>query len=231
MRIIAGEHRGRRLAAPPGQGTRPMLDRVREAMFSTLGEGIEGARALDLFAGTGSLGLEALSRGAEEVLFIERDPKVIKVLGENVRSLHLERRALIKTGDALDPRSWRALGEEPPLVVFLDPPYPFLKDERRSKVFDAIEALRNDYLAPGGRIVFHCPRRQVDAEHFAAGCVAHERVYGNSALWYIEPACDSEGADEADEQAAATTPVDRLVDDFDDEDRIIDLSSVDEDDE
>lgn len=232
MRIIAGQHRGRRLAAPPGQGTRPMLDRVREAMFSTLGDGIVGARALDLFAGTGSLGLEALSRGAEEVLFIERDPRVIKVLNENVRSLKLESQSLIRTGDALDPRMWRALGDEPPLVVFLDPPYPFLKDDRRAKVFAAIEALRNDYLAPGGRIVFHCPRRQVDEEHFAADCVAHERVYGNSALWYIEPAGDADSeADLVDDDAVVMEDDDLFIDDFDDEDRMIDMSFVDEDDE
>ena len=118
-----------------------MLDRVREAMFSTLGDGIVGARVLDLFAGTGSLGLEALSRGAEEALFIERDPRVVKVLSENVKSLNLESKALIRASDALDPRSWKALGDEPPLVVFLDPPYPFLKDDRRPKVFAAIEAL------------------------------------------------------------------------------------------
>jgi 16S rRNA (guanine966-N2)-methyltransferase len=61
MRIIAGEHRGRKIAAPPGQDTRPMLDRVREAMFSTLGERVPGARVLDLYAGSGSLGLEALA--------------------------------------------------------------------------------------------------------------------------------------------------------------------------
>lgn len=209
-----------------------MLDRVREAMFSTLGAGIEGARALDLFAGTGSLGLEALSRGAERVLFIERDARVIKVLNENVKSLHVEDRSWVRTGDALEPRLWRALGEDPPLVVFLDPPYPFLKDDRRAKVFTAIEALRNDYLAPGGRIVFHCPRRQVDLEHFAEGCVAHERVYGNSALWYIEPACDSaNSAADAGGDALEFEDVDRLVDDFDDEDQMIDMDTFDEDDE
>jgi len=67
--------------------------------------------------------VQELLRGAEEVLFIERDPRVIKVLGQNVKTLHEERRALIRTGDALDLRLWRALGDDPPLVVFLDPPY------------------------------------------------------------------------------------------------------------
>lgn len=208
-----------------------MLDRVREAMFSTLGDGIVGARVLDLFAGTGSLGLEALSRGAEEALFIERDPRVVKVLSENVKSLNLESKALIRASDALDPRSWKALGDEPPLVVFLDPPYPFLKDDRRPKVFAAIEALRKDYLAPGGRIVFHCPRRQVDDEHFPDDCVAHERIYGNSALWYIEPAGDAFYEPELSVDSIDYGEDDLLVDDFDDEDQLIDMSWVDEDDE
>ena len=187
-----------------------MLDRVREAMFSTLGSGIEGAYVLDLFAGTGSLGLEALSRGAEQVLFLERDPRVVKLLGENVRSLGEDDHARVRTGDALDARLWKSLAE-PPLVVFLDPPYPFLDDERRKAVFAAIETLRTEVLAPGGRIVFHCPRRKVDAEHFAEGCVAHERVYGNSALWYIEPASDGEDAAEAESSSddAANGDVER----------------------
>jgi len=201
MRIISGEHRGQRLAAPPGQGTRPMLGRVREAMFSTLGSGLEGALVLDLFAGTGSLGLEALSRGAERTLFVERDRRVVRVLEQNIEALGEDERSVVRSADALDPRVWAALGSEPPLVCFLDPPYPFLDDERRALVFAAIEELRHNFLAPGGRIVFHAPRRKVDANHFAKGCVAHERVYGNSALWYIEPAGDGEAAAEQHEDS------------------------------
>jgi 16S rRNA (guanine(966)-N(2))-methyltransferase RsmD len=87
VRIIAGEHRGRLLKAPEGKGTRPMLDRVREAIFSTLGERVEDARVLDLFAGTGALGLEALSRGARALRLVERDPRVVALLRENVDAL------------------------------------------------------------------------------------------------------------------------------------------------
>lgn len=201
MRIIAGALGGRRIASPPGRGTRPMLDRVREALFSTLGPGIEGARVLDLFAGTGSLGLEALSRGAERALLVERDPRVVRLLGDNVRELGLEDRALVRSGDALDPRIWNGL-DEAPLVCFLDPPYPFLDDERRERVFAAIETLRTEVLAPGGRIVFHAPKRKVDAPHFPAGCVAHERVYGNTSLWYVEAADDAAEESAAEEGAA-----------------------------
>ena len=93
MRIIAGEHRGRLLKTPDGMGTRPMLDRVRESVFSSIGERVIDARVLDLFAGTGSLGLEALSRGALEARLVERDPRVLDLLRRNVEDLALEDRA------------------------------------------------------------------------------------------------------------------------------------------
>src|SRR6185436_17415765 len=84
VRIIAGEHRGRRISAPDGERTRPMLDRVREALFGTLGERVEGAQVLDLFAGSGSLALEALSRGAERAVLIERNPTALDALQANI---------------------------------------------------------------------------------------------------------------------------------------------------
>jgi len=86
--VIAGSHGGRRLKAPPGRRTRPTSDRVREALFSMLGE-IGGLRALDLFAGTGALGIEALSRGAERVVFVERDGAAGRALQENLDALAL----------------------------------------------------------------------------------------------------------------------------------------------
>src|SRR5437660_5021030 len=86
MRVIAGTLGGRRLKAPPGRGTRPTSDRVREALFSMLGP-LEGANVLDLFAGTGALGIEALSRGARRAVFVERDAGVAKVLQGNLTAL------------------------------------------------------------------------------------------------------------------------------------------------
>src|SRR5580704_10651585 len=86
MRVIAGTLGGRRLRAPAGRATRPTSDRVREALFSMLGE-IDGARVLDLFAGSGALGIEALSRGAAHAVFVERDAGAAAVLRENLRAL------------------------------------------------------------------------------------------------------------------------------------------------
>lgn len=84
LRVIAGEAKGRKLKMVPGSGTRPIADRAKESLFNILGEAIEGAAALDLFAGTGSVGIEALSRGAEYVVFVEADRLALKTIQENL---------------------------------------------------------------------------------------------------------------------------------------------------
>ena len=125
MRIIAGEFRGRVLKAPKGDGTRPTTDRVRESLMSSIASargGFTGARVLDAFAGSGALGLEALSRGAESACFFERDNSAYQVIAGNARTLGLDsRRARVVRADVL---------EKPPVrqrpafdLVFLDPPY------------------------------------------------------------------------------------------------------------
>src|SRR5262245_27511390 len=108
MRIIAGEFRGRRLGAPPGLATRPMLDRVREAVFSTLMPRLPDATVLDLFAGSGGLGLEALSRGAARVRLVEQDARAMAQLRENVEALGATGRVELVRGDALHETSWLA---------------------------------------------------------------------------------------------------------------------------
>src|SRR4051794_19500228 len=101
MRVIAGTLRGRRLKAPAGRSTRPTSDRVREALFSMLGE-IDGVQVLDLFAGTGALGIEALSRGAAAAVFVERDGAAAAVLRENLGALGIgSERAEVRRTDAL----------------------------------------------------------------------------------------------------------------------------------
>src|SRR5262245_37711296 len=101
MRVIAGELGGRRLQAPRGRTTRPTSDRVREALFAMLGE-LRGARVLDLFAGSGALGIEALSRGAERTVFVERDAAALGALSANLDSLGLGDRCVeVRRADAL----------------------------------------------------------------------------------------------------------------------------------
>ncbi|MEO8194680.1 MAG: 16S rRNA (guanine(966)-N(2))-methyltransferase RsmD [Gemmatimonadales bacterium] len=121
MRIVAGRWRGRRIAAPPGRGVRPTLDRVREAWMSILQLEIPGTRVLDLFAGSGALGLEALSRGAVFTDFIESDSRAIRVLRENIDELGATETTAVHRADAL--RFVAALKPGAYDIAFADPPY------------------------------------------------------------------------------------------------------------
>ena len=121
MRIIAGEWRGRRLLAPAGSAVRPTTDRIRESWFSILGDTVRGASVLDLFAGSGALGLEALSRGATSAVFVERSRKTIRILEQNLEALEVGHRARIVAGDAL--AFVRRLGPGDFDLCLADPPY------------------------------------------------------------------------------------------------------------
>lgn len=154
MRVIAGRFGGRRLSAPRGRTTRPTSDRVREALFSMLGE-LEGVVALDLFAGTGALGIEALSRGAERVVFVERDASAVVALRANLAALGLgEREASVCVGDALGwLRAAQARGETYDLV-FVDPPYRHV-----GELQSGLSALLPALLGHEARVVVESDRR------------------------------------------------------------------------
>jgi 16S rRNA (guanine(966)-N(2))-methyltransferase RsmD len=191
MRIIAGELRGRRIESPPGLDTRPMLDRVREAMFSTLGARLDGANVLDLFAGSGSLGLEALSRGARCARMIEKDPKALTILKKNVELLGMAERADIVRGDALRRDLWKPPGTAEPFeIVFLDPPYRMVEepDPRAGILACAAELLRG-VVGPGGCLVVHAPARTLDWIRIPGVLPGperrDERRYGSSGLLYL----------------------------------------------
>ncbi|AHJ64856.1 16S rRNA (guanine(966)-N(2))-methyltransferase RsmD [Granulibacter bethesdensis] len=151
MRIVAGQWRGRALIVPPGQTTRPTADRVRQALFDMLlhapwgGRGLlDGATVLDGFAGTGALGLEALSRGAKEAVLIERDPAALRALRANVAVLRAGERARVLAADMLVP----PLASFACNLVFLDPPY------RQDLVPKALAALKSrGWIAPDALIV------------------------------------------------------------------------------
>ncbi len=160
-----------------------MLDRVRESVFSVLHQRLEGARVLDLFAGSGSLGLEALSRGAENALFIEQDRGALAVLKKNIAELGLEEWARAVGGDALSPLSWGEGAD----VILMDPPYPLLRaGTTRGKVFEATRELGRKILSPDGVILFHAPRGEVREREFGEELAASNREYGTSAIWFLE---------------------------------------------
>ncbi|HZB28145.1 MAG TPA: 16S rRNA (guanine(966)-N(2))-methyltransferase RsmD, partial [Gemmatimonadales bacterium] len=121
MRIVGGQFGGRRLVVPKDARVRPTADRVREAWMSILGDELAGARVLDLFAGSGALGLEALSRGAESVSFVELNPPSLRALHQNITSLGVESQVTVHRGDAM--RHVERLPAGAFDIVLADPPY------------------------------------------------------------------------------------------------------------
>ena len=118
MRVIAGEFRSRRLKSIPGAATRPTPDRLRETLFDILQTRMQGATFLDAYAGTGAVGIEAISRGAAHAYFLERNRGAIEAIRENLAALEIERRATVVAGPVL-----LTLPKYPARIVFLDPPY------------------------------------------------------------------------------------------------------------
>ena len=154
MRVIAGQWGGRRLQAPAGAATRPTSDRVREALFSILGERVAGTRVLDLFAGSGALGIEALSRGAAEATFVDSSPAAVKAVRANLEALGGE--ADVRRADAhVFLRGASGAGRHYDLV-FLDPPYR-LAERLGRELSEALPAV----LAPGGLAISESDRRSV----------------------------------------------------------------------
>jgi 16S rRNA (guanine966-N2)-methyltransferase len=172
MRIVAGAWRGRTLIAPPGQATRPTADRVRQALFDMLvhapwggREVVEGARVLDAFAGTGALGLEALSRGARYATFMEHDRAARAALHSNISFCRADDRAVVIAVDVLAAPTGTPCG-----LVFLDPPY------GRDLVPRAMERLRTmGWVAPGALLVAETGRDEAVPD---LGELLSERTHG-----------------------------------------------------
>jgi 16S rRNA (guanine966-N2)-methyltransferase len=179
-RIIAGSARGRRLAVPPS-GTRPTADRVREAMFATLDHllgGFAGARVLDLFAGSGALGLEAASRGASEVLLVERDRRAADIIRANARTVGGTGVAVVER----DVAGMLAGGAAAPFdLVLADPPYDMAADEVTRTLASVVSG---GWLQPDGVAVVERAARG-EGLIWPPGFVALRRnTYGQTSVWY-----------------------------------------------
>jgi 16S rRNA (guanine966-N2)-methyltransferase len=171
MRVVAGELRGRKFDAPPGTDTRPTTDKVREAVFNALGslDVVRDAVVVDLFAGSGGMGIEALSRGAAEVVFVERDRNASRVLHANLRALDLTSRSRVQHGDALAV----ARGLRADLVI-ADPPYDF---DQWPDLLEAVDA--PVLVAEAGR-----PLDELDGR--AGWSVTRSRRYGRTWISFFE---------------------------------------------
>lgn len=177
MRIIAGSHRGRHLCGPQGTTLRPTSDKVREALFSILASRVPGGRFLDLYAGTGAVGIEAISRGAETVTFVECDSRALQVLRKNLTACGFEDQAHVRAGRTQDFLTRPDWWDGPYNVVFADPPY---ADGQ------AIETLRlvwtTELLVENGLMVIEQNAKSVLPTSFPGAALIRRYVYGDTAL-------------------------------------------------
>jgi 16S rRNA (guanine966-N2)-methyltransferase len=180
-RIVAGTLGGRRIGTPPGRDTRPTSDRVREALFSTLDSLTEvaGARFVDLYAGSGAVGLEAASRGASEVLLVESDPRAARIARANISALGLDDLCELVVARVLPTLS---RGPASPYdIVFADPPYHL----EEAEIGAALEALLGQgWLAPDAVVVVERSTRSPEPVWPAGVTGTHRRRYGETTLWY-----------------------------------------------
>jgi len=175
MRVIAGEFRSRHLESIPGNATRPTADRVREALFNILQTRIQGASFVDAYAGTGAVGIEALSRGAAHAWFLERDRRALDAIRKNLATLRIERRATVLAGKVLV-----TLERCPTGIVFLDPPYD-LADEYS----EALEQLGE--RPPSLTIAQHSVHQKLK-EAYGALRRTREVKHGDNMLTFYTPA-------------------------------------------
>lgn len=179
-RIVAGQLRGRRLTAPPGGRTRPTSDRVREALFNTLESmtTLAGARFADLYAGSGAVGLEACSRGADHVLLVESDPRAARTARANIATLGAGATVRLITRTV---GSVLAAGPDgdPYDVVFADPPYALGEAQ-----LDTVQKALASWLAPGGVVVIERSRRSPPLSWVEPVTGLAARRYGETTLWY-----------------------------------------------
>ena len=178
MRVIAGTHRGRRLSGPEGAALRPTSDKVRQALFSILGTQVSGGRFLDLYAGTGAVGIEALSRGASAVTFVESNPKAVQLLQKNLRTCQLLDRAQVRLGQTaafLDQKDWWG---RPYDVLFADPPYAALDE------LDILfHACRLGLLSEHAVVIIEQDSRTELPASIDHATLVRRYVYGDTALY------------------------------------------------
>jgi 16S rRNA (guanine966-N2)-methyltransferase len=179
MRVIAGELRSRRLKSIPGLATRPTPDRLRETLFDILAPRIAGALFLDAYAGTGAVGIEALSRGARHAFFLERSRQALEVIRENLGALGLEARATVVTGPVL-----LTLNRYPADIVFADPPYEV--EREYTALLDRIAEMR-----PPLAIIQHSVHRALPETHSG---LQRTRVVkqGDNALSFYEAGAETQ---------------------------------------
>jgi 16S rRNA (guanine(966)-N(2))-methyltransferase RsmD len=180
MRVIGGSARGLHLKTVPGEGTRPIMDRVKEALFNILGHNIRGSTFLDLYAGTGSVGIEALSRGATQAVFVENAKLALKTIEENLALTHLTERGKLVRQDVRDylrnpqPKAFEYIYIAPPQYKDLWLDTLVLLDQHAA------------HLEPDGVVIVQIDPQEKKAVELTTLVAIDERRYGNTLLWFFE---------------------------------------------
>ena len=174
MRVISGKARGIRLKTPEGMHTRPTADRVKEALFSIIHFDLPGARVLDLFGGTGQLGIEAISRGAREAVFVDQNEKACKLIRDNLRLAHMEQEGRVVRSDYL---AYLKSTKQKFDIILLDPPYAEVFLENALNLITEIDILQSN-----GIIVAECPLGKELPGEFPGFCRSKDYKYGKTVL-------------------------------------------------
>lgn len=179
MRVIAGEARRICLRVAPGSTARPFLEKARGALFNALADRVEGARVLDLYAGSGALGIEALSRGAREAVFVERDPAAVGMLRQNLEACRFAERATILNRDAAVAVSGMSDSFD---LVFIDPPFPDTVSWGETPHTRPLCEGLAGRLAQDGLLVFRYEHEKATAPRWPGLSLVRDRRYGRSRL-------------------------------------------------
>lgn len=181
IRVISGTAKGRKLKLVPGDSTRPIMDRVKESLFNILGRQIIGTTFLDLFSGTGSVGIEALSRGAERAMFVEREAIAVKTIQENLKSTQLEKNAIIRRTDVFTLLKAPA-PSQPFDYIFIAPP------QYKGLWLDTLKALDDnpDWVPEGTTVIVQIDPKEGQALSLAHLEVSDKRQYGRTELIFLE---------------------------------------------
>lgn len=179
MRVISGIAKGRKLKAPRGLSTRPTTDRVKEALFNILGQNIPDCSFLDLFAGSGAIGIEALSRGAARVILVEKDPQALRAIKENLAMTGFDSKAGIMPKDV-----YSALNSQPSEqydYIFMDPPYLQKHEEKVLSIIDRLSLLKDN-----GIMVIECSKLDSLPQQVGRIKLYREEKYGDTVLSFYQ---------------------------------------------
>ena len=183
MRVISGTAKGKRLKMVPGDTTRPITDRTKEALFSILGDWIVSARVLDLFGGTGAVGIEALSRGAEHVTFIDKSREATRTIGENLRTTNLAPNAYVKQKDSFQFLQTPAANLQPFDLIYIAPPQ---YKEMWVNTIQHIDRQINPWLLPDGAVIVQIHPAEYQELELQNLVQYDERKYGSTLLCFYE---------------------------------------------